>query len=83
LRELIPLAYDIRPFQLVGPDWLGAQRFDIVATLSAGATQEQVPHMLQALLTERFKLTAHLPEGATWKATEPEKTDGPARGSWG
>ena len=58
LRELIPLAYGVKPYQVVGPDWMGAQRFDIVATLPEGAKTEQVPQMLQALLAERFKLVA-------------------------
>src|SRR6266513_2944286 len=56
LRELIPLAYEVKPFQLTGPDWLSAQRFDILAKLPEGATKEQVPAMLRALLEERFKL---------------------------
>jgi len=59
LRELIPLAYDVKPFQLVGPDWLSAQRFDILAKMPDGATKEQVPAMLRAMLEERFKLEAH------------------------
>src|SRR5881394_244516 len=49
LRELIPMAYDVKPFQLTGPDWLSAQRFDILAKLPEGATKEQVPAMLRAL----------------------------------
>ena len=59
LRELIPMAYEVKPFQLTGPDWLSAQRFDILAKLPEGATKEQVPAMLRALLEERFKLKAH------------------------
>jgi len=59
LRELIPMAYEVKAFQLVGPDWLSAQRFDIMAKMPDGATKEQVPAMLQALLEERFKLVAH------------------------
>jgi uncharacterized protein (TIGR03435 family) len=56
LRDLIQLAYDVKPFQVSGPDWMTAQRFDVVAKLPDGATKEQVPQMLQALLAERFKL---------------------------
>src|SRR5690242_21113633 len=59
LRELIPIAYDVKPFQVAGPDWLGQQRFDITATLPENATKEQIPAMLRALLEERFKLKAH------------------------
>jgi uncharacterized protein (TIGR03435 family) len=60
LMQLICKAYDVKLYQVSGPDWLkGGQRFDIVATLPQGATKEQVPLMLQSLLAERFKLEAH------------------------
>jgi len=59
LRELIPIAFDVKPYQLIGPDWLAAQRFEIVATLPEGATSDQIPAMLRALLEDRFKLKAH------------------------
>jgi uncharacterized protein (TIGR03435 family) len=59
LKDLIQLAYDVKPFQVTGPDWMTAQRFDVVAKLREGATKEQVPQMLQALLAERFGLTVH------------------------
>jgi uncharacterized protein (TIGR03435 family) len=35
------------------------ERFDVVATLPAGATPAQVPEMLQSLLAERFGLKIH------------------------
>src|SRR5258705_12997729 len=38
LHELIPMAYEVKAFQLTGPDWLSAQRFDILAKLPEGAT---------------------------------------------
>jgi uncharacterized protein (TIGR03435 family) len=60
LRELIATAYKVKPYQITGPDWLASQRFDIVAKLPAGASKDDVPLMLQALLAERFKLVAHL-----------------------
>ncbi len=62
LKELIIAAYDVKPGQVSGPDWLndgGAQRFDIVAKLPDDATVDQVPQMLQALLADRFKLAVH------------------------
>jgi uncharacterized protein (TIGR03435 family) len=45
--------------QIVAPDWIGSERFDVVATLPAGATPAQVPEMLQLLLAERFGLKVH------------------------
>jgi uncharacterized protein (TIGR03435 family) len=63
LAQLIGEAYKVKGYQIVGPDWLKnlatSQRFDIMATMPAGSTKEQVPEMLKALLAERFKLVAH------------------------
>src|SRR5205814_5568237 len=42
-----------------GPDSMKSQRFDILAKMPEGATKEQVPEMLQALLAERFQLKVH------------------------
>jgi uncharacterized protein (TIGR03435 family) len=59
LRDLVMQAYEVKPFQVSGPEWMSAQRFDILAKMPDGATKEQVPAMLRALLEERFKLVAH------------------------
>ena len=59
LKDIIRAAYRVKDFQIDGPDWLNGARFDITAKLPEGATREQVPEMLQALLAERFKLTLH------------------------
>ncbi len=56
LADLIRTAYRLMPYQLQGPGWMSEQRWDIQAKLPDGATKEQVPQMLQALLAERFKL---------------------------
>jgi len=60
LMQLIMKAYDVKMYQVQGPQWLlTGQAFDVVANLPAGATKEQVPAMLQKLLEERFKLQVH------------------------
>ncbi len=59
LRELIALAWGVKPYQVTGPDWLANMRFDITAKIPAGATKEDVPRMLQSLLEERFGLSVH------------------------
>jgi uncharacterized protein (TIGR03435 family) len=63
LRDLIRTAYEVKDYQISGVDSLGAplsaQRFDIQATMPEGATEKQVPQMLQALLADRFKLVMH------------------------
>jgi uncharacterized protein (TIGR03435 family) len=59
LRELIMAAYRIKSHQLVGPDWMSAQRFDISARIPEGVSKDKVPEMLQALLAERFGFKFH------------------------
>ena len=60
LKDLIANAYDVKPYQITGPDWMATARFDIVAKLPEGASKDDAPRMLQSLLKERFNLTAHL-----------------------
>jgi uncharacterized protein (TIGR03435 family) len=57
LKDCIRVAYRVKDFQVQGPDWIGNTRFDIVAKLPAGSSQDHIPEMLQALLADRFKLT--------------------------
>jgi uncharacterized protein (TIGR03435 family) len=60
LDSLIAAAYRVRTSQIVGPDWLSSQRFEIHATIPEDTPKEKVREMLQTLLEERFKLKAHL-----------------------
>jgi uncharacterized protein (TIGR03435 family) len=59
LKDLIVLAYKVKPYQITGPGWLGSERFDIAAKIPDGASRDEVPQMLQSLLEERFKLVLH------------------------
>ncbi len=59
LKEVIGKAYKVQLYQIEGPGWLETERFDIAATLPAGASGLQVPEMLQGLLADRFKLGFH------------------------
>jgi uncharacterized protein (TIGR03435 family) len=59
LKDLIAYAYKLRPYEISGPEWLVTDRFDIAARLPDGATKDDVPEMLRALLVERFKLATH------------------------
>ena len=59
LAAIVIIAYDIKIFQLSGPDWLKNTRFDISATIAKDATKEQFHQMLQNLLAERFQLKLH------------------------
>ena len=59
LNDLIAYAYKLRSYEISGPEWLVTNRFDIEARLPDGATKDDVPEMLRALLVERFKLASH------------------------
>jgi len=73
LRDLIAEAYRVRQFQVTGgPDWIGSDRFDIIAKAMSAAPltpttgpdgARQPPEapfvMLRELLKDRFKLVVH------------------------
>src|SRR5947209_15801513 len=40
LADLIQTAYKVKRYQVSGPDWMGQQRFDILAKMPEGATKE-------------------------------------------
>jgi uncharacterized protein (TIGR03435 family) len=59
LVDLIAIAYNVKTYQVSGPGWVTSQRFDIVANMPDGASVDDAPVMLQALLEDRFKLAIH------------------------
>ena len=60
LRELIMFSSGVTDDMISGgPKWTGEDRFDIVAKAPAGAPDNALRSMLQALLVDRFKLTTH------------------------
>jgi uncharacterized protein (TIGR03435 family) len=59
LADLISRAYRLKSYQVSGPDWMSSERYEIHAKLPEGASQDQVPEMLQTLLEERFKIALH------------------------
>ena len=56
LRALILRAYDLKDYQLAGPNWMDSERYEITAKIPVGAGKADVARMLQALLVERFHL---------------------------
>ncbi len=60
LADLIRTGYEVKAYQVSGPDWISVERFDIVAKIPDGSTKEQVPAMLKTLLADRFKLKTHV-----------------------
>jgi len=74
MRDCLMTAYDVKDYQISGPDWMRTERFDIVATIPAAASEDQAAEstmpgsvvltgtmrlMLQKLLTDRFRMTIH------------------------
>jgi len=59
LRDCLAMAFNIKAYQISGPDWLATQKYDIVAKLPDGAPRDQVRAMLQALLLSRFQMKTH------------------------
>jgi len=58
--ELLMSAYDVSPLQISGiPSAFSQERYDIIATCEQPMMKEQVPHLLQELLAERFHLAVH------------------------
>src|SRR6185437_12343985 len=52
LRTLLIDAYGIKTYQLELPDALNSARYDITATVPAGASKEQARAMMRNLLTD-------------------------------
>lgn len=59
LRDYIAMAYDLKNYQISGPEWLASTRFDIAAKVPAGTSRDQVRPMLQSLLEDRFQMKTH------------------------
>jgi uncharacterized protein (TIGR03435 family) len=59
LKWIVMRAFALQDPQIQGPAWLDSATFDIEATFPPGASPENLPEMLRALLRERFHLEAH------------------------
>src|SRR5258708_235136 len=58
LKNLVAAAYRTDIQHVTGPAWTLQSFFTVQAVMPEGATKEQYPEMMQALLAERFHLTA-------------------------
>lgn len=60
LHDIFTQAYRIKDFQVSGPAFLETTRFNIEGKFPAAVDQaDRVPEMLQSMLEDRFKLSAH------------------------
>jgi uncharacterized protein (TIGR03435 family) len=59
LKGLLMGAHGVKDFQIVGPGWIGDERFTIDATMPPDTTGDQTRAMLRNLLADRFKVQVH------------------------
>jgi uncharacterized protein (TIGR03435 family) len=60
LSKILQVAYGLGALQITGPGWIDSDRFDLDGKSPEGVPDSDVMPMLQALLKERFHLSAHL-----------------------
>jgi uncharacterized protein (TIGR03435 family) len=59
LRDYVRISFRLRDdSQVIGPDWIATERFDIAAKIPPGLADKR-PEMMQALLEDRFQMQAH------------------------
>ena len=59
MKDFVRAAYRVKFYEVIGPEWMAGERFDIDAKLPEGATRDQVADMMLTLLQDRFQLKAH------------------------
>jgi len=93
LRMALEWAFDMKDYQISGPDWIKVdERYDIIAKAADPVPESQLRQMLQTLLLERFQMKVHhemkemsvyvlLPGKAAPKLKESSPNDQPTLGS--
>ncbi|HTP33905.1 MAG TPA: TIGR03435 family protein [Candidatus Acidoferrales bacterium] len=60
MRMLLEWAYDLKDYQISGPDWIKIdERYEVIAKAAGPAPESEVRQMLQSLLLERFQMKVH------------------------
>ena len=60
LLNYLNMAYDVKDYQIIGPDWMTSEHYDIVAKRPSGVEGEKALRgMMASLLEDRFKLVMH------------------------
>jgi uncharacterized protein (TIGR03435 family) len=62
VNTCIKWAYGVQDSQILEPNWMGSDRFDIMAKADGPVGDAQMKVMMRALLAERFKLSFHRQE---------------------
>lgn len=59
LKLLATMAYNLKDYQVEGPEWIDSIGYDLIAKMPPDTTKEQAAQMMQTLLAERFKMEFH------------------------
>ena len=59
LKDYLRFAYNVKGYQIEGPEWMAQERYAISAKVPDGAPRDQIREMLQSLLEQRFKIKLH------------------------
>ena len=59
LKDYISMAYRLKPHQVIMPEAIGSERYDIAAKIPEGTPRDKILDMMQALLEDRFHLKSH------------------------
>ena len=60
LRMALEWAFDLKDYQISGPEWIKVDdRYDITARAGGPTKEQEMRPMLQALLVERFQMKSH------------------------
>jgi uncharacterized protein (TIGR03435 family) len=59
LKKLIVESYEMKEYQVIGPEWLNTELYNIEATIAPGTSGDQALVMIHNLLADRFHLALH------------------------
>jgi uncharacterized protein (TIGR03435 family) len=59
LSDCIQTAYNVKSYQVSGPEWIRSEHYDISTKSDSNSSKDQVLSMFQALLADRFRLKLH------------------------
>ena len=59
LKAYIGIAFDVKDYQVSGPDWLAGQRYNIAAKFADVSERAKFSEMVESLLEDRFGMKTH------------------------
>lgn len=59
IKDYLAIAYNLKDYQVIAPDWVRGARFEINAKIPEGVDRDKIPEMLQTLLADRFEVKFH------------------------